>query len=187
LVALVIVIAAMHASSATVLEAAATTGGDLVLSAKMMELTRTAADLSSLAYLGAPLGGTGWSRFDCYHSEPNQAVVAERDGYCYAAYRGRTLSWDEWKEELAAAAKHEVCRTSTSSFPFDKTTKEKVKKGEDSQVCCMTSQTFWEAYANDYRDAVEDDLRNCAQGCKNPDECVVITGHSLGGAVGKSC
>ena len=49
--------------------------------------------------------------------------------------------------------------------------------------CCTTRLGFYQAYDTTYRAAMEEELRKCAKTCDNKDECVVLTGHSQGGAV----
>ena len=39
------------------------------------------------------------------------------------------------------------------------------------------------AYDTPYRSDMEKSLRDCAKDCVNKDECVVLTGHSQGGAI----
>ena len=49
-------------------------------------------------------------------------------------------------------------------------------------IICMLAGLF-AAYNTDYRDKMEQSLRECAKDCINKDECVVLTGHSQGGAI----
>jgi Lipase (class 3) len=49
--------------------------------------------------------------------------------------------------------------------------------------CCTSRLGFYEAYNTIYRKDVEDQVRQCASSCKDKDDCVVITGHSQGGAI----
>ena len=52
-----------------------------------------------------------------------------------------------------------------------------------AERCCTTRRGYDMAYKTDYRDAFEAEIRECAANCKNKDECVVLTGHSQGGAI----
>jgi hypothetical protein len=70
---------------------------DVVLSERILKLSQTAAELSSLAYEEDP-PGEAFGHFGFYDSEPDQALVAQKGGYCFAAFRGTTLTWDDWKQ-----------------------------------------------------------------------------------------
>jgi branched-subunit amino acid transport protein len=69
----------------------------VVLSERVLKLSLAAAELSSLAYEENPPSGA-FSHFGFFDNEPDQAIVAQTNGYCYAAYRGTTLTWDDWKQ-----------------------------------------------------------------------------------------
>jgi hypothetical protein len=49
--------------------------------------------------------------------------------------------------------------------------------------CCTTHSGFYTAYHAGYLVELEAAIRKCAKTCQNPDECVVFTGHSQGGAI----
>ena len=70
----------------------------LVLSERIMFLSKTAADLSALAYKDNP-PGNGYDFFVSLMADgPEQVLVAGKSGYCFAAFRGTTLSWDDWQQ-----------------------------------------------------------------------------------------
>lgn len=70
----------------------------LVLSERIMRLSKTAAELSALAYEEHP-PGDAFDTFGFYDEEPDQALVARTsDGYCFGAFRGTTLTWDDWQQ-----------------------------------------------------------------------------------------
>ena len=69
----------------------------LVLSERVLKLSLAAAELSSLAYEENP-PGDAYQHFGYFDSEPDQAIIAQKNGYCYAAFRGTTLTWDDWKQ-----------------------------------------------------------------------------------------
>ena len=72
---------------------------DLVLSERTMILSRTAAELSALAYEeDPPTGSDAYSHFGFYDAEPDQALIAQKNGYCFGAFRGTTLTWDDWEQ-----------------------------------------------------------------------------------------
>jgi hypothetical protein len=54
---------------------------------------------------------------------------------------------------------------------------------DEGHVCCSTRTGFFEAYNTPYKEESEAELRKCAAKCESPDECVVLTGHSQGGAI----
>ena len=70
---------------------------DLVLSERIMGLSKAAAELSALAYAEDP-PGDAYDHFGFYDAEPDQAIVAKKNGYCYGAFRGTTLTWDDWQQ-----------------------------------------------------------------------------------------
>ena len=74
-----------------------TYAADVVLSEHILKLSKTSAELSSLAYEENPPGDI-YSHFGFYDNEPDQAIVAQKNGYCFGAYRGTTLTWDDWKQ-----------------------------------------------------------------------------------------
>ena len=71
---------------------------DLVLSERIMRLSRTAAQLSALAYEEDPAPGSSFDYFGYYDTEPDQALVAQKNGYCFGAYRGTSPTWEDWKQ-----------------------------------------------------------------------------------------
>lgn len=142
---------------------------DLVLSEKIMDLTLTAAMLSSLAYENkttAEAAGVAYKSFGFYSKEPDQALTAQtKDGYCFVAFRGTSLTWDDWKQNLEIG-NEDICVDLAGT-----------------QKCCTSRKGFYDAYDTVYRAQVEQAVRNCAKTCDDLNECVVITGHSQGGAI----
>lgn len=136
----------------------------VVLSRPVMDLVREAALLSSMAYQSSP-NATGFDYLNNFLKEPDQAIVAKRDGYCYGAFRGTTMTWTDWSQN------------------FDPKSIDACVGNGESTMCCTTRNGFYEAYMTDYRDQLESEIRECAKSCTNMDECVVLTGHSQGGAV----
>ena len=138
---------------------------DLVLSERIMKLSRTAAELSALAYEEDPPPDPRFGLFGYYDSEPDQALlVSTSSGYCIAAFRGTTLTWDDWSQNLKLGT-NQICPEYSDSH------------------CCTTRAGFWEAYDTAYRHELEAAIRNCTKTCDSPDECLVLTGHSQGGAI----
>ena len=72
---------------------------NVVLNHELMQLTKTAAELSALAYREKPnatsIPNVEYIHF--YDQEPDQALVVKTtDGYCFGAFRGTTLTWEDW-------------------------------------------------------------------------------------------
>jgi len=145
---------------------------ELVLSKKIMKLTLEAAKLSSLAYEEkAPDDSVtnDYEAFGYHDQEPDQALTAKtKDGYCFVAFRGTSLTWEDWKQNIEIGKK-EICRALDGK--------------NDEEICCTSRVGFYNAYNTNYRDQVEREVRDCAKSCKNRDDCVIITGHSQGGAI----
>jgi pimeloyl-ACP methyl ester carboxylesterase len=165
--------AALAAPSSLVLAVVActfpTVRSALVLSESVMKLVKESARLSELAYEETAPDDTvthDYSTFGYFDDEPDQALVVKTtDGYCYVAFRGTSLTFDDWGQNLELG-NMDVC------IQLDGVEK-----------CCTSRIGFFHAYDAKYRTDVEDSVRECAKSCPNKDECVVITGHSQGGAV----
>jgi len=143
--------------------------GEVVLSQKIMTLSRHAAELSAIAYYEEPSKEPTLEkmveRYDdmqIFIEEPDEALVTQKDGYCYGSFRGTTLTADDWRQNVRLGLDN-ICAT--------------------DGICCETRQGFFDAYDTPYRAAWEKAMRDCAKTCENPEDCVVITGHSQGGAI----
>ena len=128
----------------------------VVLSKEIMDLTLTAAELSTLAYAEeAPEDDitADYSAFGYYDEEPDQALTAKtKDGYCFVAFRGTSLTWDDWKQNLEIG-KQKIC-----------------VEVNNAEKCCTSRIGFYQAYNTDYRADVEKDGRKCAKSCSDPGE-----------------
>lgn len=143
--------------------------GDLVLSKRIMRLSKIAARLSNDAYSTDP-DQKGFESYEIFHEEPDQAMVVKtEDGYCFGVFRGTTLTWDDWRQNLLPG-RQDVCTNIVGA------------NGNDT-TCCSTREGFYDAYNTHYREKWEESLRKCAHSCENKDECIVLTGHSQGGAI----
>lgn len=149
-----------------------TVRSDLVLSEAVMKLTKEAARLSILAYEEVAPNDTithDYEAFGYYDDEPDQALTAKTsDGYCYVAFRGTSLTFEDWSQNIEIG-NIEVCNAGKA-------------KG-NNRACCTSRVGFYDAYDTQYRANVEASVRECAKSCPNRDECVILTGHSQGGAV----
>jgi Lipase (class 3) len=155
---------------------------DLVLSEKIMQLTLDCALLSSnIVFKNNVKSGNGsfpfsaddgWKLLANYTEGSYQATVAKKSGYCFAAFRGKPLTWKDWMnfKKSVANGSQEVCVDLHSD-------------GTDIE-CCNTSRAFSDAYTDVFKAEMEAAIRDCAEDCTDKDDCVVLTGHSFGGAVG---
>jgi hypothetical protein len=73
-----------------------TTGEESVLTEKLLQISNVAAELSALAYGNASNNASpDYEEINYYTQEPDQAIVAKRDGRCYVAFRGTNANIDE--------------------------------------------------------------------------------------------
>jgi hypothetical protein len=111
----------------------------------------------------------------CITIEPDQAIVAKKDGYCFAAFRGTTMTWMDWQQNFALGME-QICQGDGDVSNGDSN-----NGGSGLQNCCSTRSGFYNAYMTSYREDMEKAIRLCANDCASLDECVVFTGHSQGG------
>jgi hypothetical protein len=130
----------------------------VVLSKQIMRLIEKAGNLSAMAYSLKPTEG------HVFVDEPDRALFYEGpingQAYCFVAFRGTTLTWMDWKQNMDPKKKNMCVNVN------------------NIQQCCTTRNGFYDAYAASYIEELEDRLRTCAKKCVNKDECVVLTGHS---------
>ena len=143
---------------------------DLVLSKRIMDLVVTSAKLSKSAYAEEEPSDSvnaEYSDLRFFNEEPDQALTAKtKDGYCFVSFRGTSMTWEDWKQNLDMGTK-DIC----------------VNIDAGVEKCCTSRRGFYQAYNTGYATEVEKAVRDCAKTCDNKDECVVITGHSQGGAI----
>lgn len=150
------IVAILVAASSIASPAAA----DLVLNEKIWKLTQVSAELSALAYDEPPVPAEDYDIFQIFTEEPDQALVVQHEGYCYAAFRGTTLTREDWRQNFKFGTR-EVCAPAAAI-----------------DECCSTRTGFYQAYNTKYSSRLELALRKCAKSCSNKNECVVLTGHS---------
>lgn len=148
--------------------------GEPILTKSIMDMSYTAGVLSSLAYNNCetekidacPEVGPGhkFVSYKDYNDGVNDSVIVAEtsDGLCFGIFRGTELTVSDWSQNFDPRTE-EVCN--------------------DEGNCCKSRQGFADAYDADYKDDFEKDLRACAAKCTDKNKCVVLGGHSQGGAV----
>jgi hypothetical protein len=143
------------------------------LTEPILEMSYQAVRLSALAYENSTVYRDGNGSFahsdyesiQFYTVEPNQAILAQKDGRCYVAFRGTTLPFPDWQHDL----------NWNESIVY--------KDNNDTLgEFCETHQAYSEFLRTDTVLSSLSDLVQCVATCPNPDECVVLAGHSQGGA-----
>lgn len=149
-----------------------------VLDEGVMKLSVESAKLCSLTYLNATQfvsgpGANGILQYEhpdyediyFYNDEPDQAIVAKKDGRCYVAFRGTTRSLGEWRQNLGLG----------SIILFK-------DNNETTGESCRGRRRFGDFVTSDQFEQGAADLKACAATCSDPDDCVILTGHSQGGS-----
>eukprot|EP00560_Eucampia_antarctica_P006333 CAMPEP_0197823356 /NCGR_PEP_ID=MMETSP1437-20131217/695_1 /TAXON_ID=49252 ORGANISM="Eucampia antarctica, Strain CCMP1452" /NCGR_SAMPLE_ID=MMETSP1437 /ASSEMBLY_ACC=CAM_ASM_001096 /LENGTH=492 /DNA_ID=CAMNT_0043422483 /DNA_START=54 /DNA_END=1532 /DNA_ORIENTATION=- len=141
---------------------------EVVLSENVMHLSLEAAKLSNAAYAAKPsvtsFDGDAYD-IKIFLDEPDQVLVTQKDGYCYVAFRGTTPSMDDWYQNIKLGTE-EVCSVG------------------GVKTCCNIRSGFHEAYFDtSYTTELEEIVEYCVSQCSSIDECLVLTGHSQGGAI----
>ena len=153
---------------------------ELVLDQNLVRLSYESARLSALAYGDADLylvasNGTAYSHpayeeINFYTREPDQAVVARGlDGRCYIAYRGTNVNWDDWKQNLNL----------NNRMIFRNNVTDASGGGE----FCETRAGYGDFLATPEAAEGVIDVAGCTSRCADPADCLVLTGHSQGGAL----
>jgi hypothetical protein len=157
------------------------------LSREFLNITEIAADLSLLVYFEKPENRAGFDHWKVYQDENDRAVLAEKLGYCFVAFRGTDLTnWGDIQQNLIPG-RSAVCPRDTCSM----------------EGCCETRKGFWSAYDTSYRTKLEKDIIDCTitsaadnfpSHDDNPNHTdlpdttkrrrrLVLVGHSHGGSV----
>jgi len=153
-----------------------------VLDERIMMLSVEAAKLSALAYENATAYATGvdengnitlydhpdYEVISFYTDDElvDQAIVAKTDGRCYLSFRGTTLDIFDWLQNLGLG--------SVDIFKDGNIT-----SGES----CSARGGFADFLLSPLVLQGAMDLQECASTCTDPDDCVILTGHSQGGAI----
>ena len=150
-----------------------------VLDQRIMELSVEAAKLSALVYANATdyevgVDGNGTTLYEhpdyevitFYTDEPDQAIIAKgNDGRCYVAFRGTTLEIDDWFQNIE-----------TGDIDIYK------DNNNATGESCNSRIGYADFLLSNLVLQGSQELVACAAGCSDPDDCIVITGHSQGGA-----
>lgn len=157
---------------------------DLVLDERVLRISQIAADLSVLAYDNlttieqwivdynettgiAMYDHPDYDEIEFFNDEPDQAIVAKKEGRCYLAFRGSIQTIDDWLQNAGLG---------------DATIyKDNIDTGniEDS---CEVRGGFADFLSTAPVARGRADLQKCVDTCEDPNDCLVLTGHSQGGA-----
>ena len=145
----------------------------------LMQLSVESAKLSALAYDNATNYATGvdannvtlyehpdYESIIFYTDEPDQAILAKKDGRCYLAFRGTTLALEDWLQNIELGS-IDIYKDNDNST------------GES----CNARAGYADFLLSDLVQQGGADLPSCAANCSDPDDCIVLTGHSQGGAI----
>jgi hypothetical protein len=158
---------------------------ELVLDERVLRISSIAADLSSLAYAESTVieqwvvgvdNTTGivsyehpdYDEIDFYIEEPDQAIVAKKEGRCYLAFRGTNANIDDWLQN-AGLGDADIY-------------KDNIDTGNAADSC-EARGGFADFLSSGPVARGRADLQDCYDTCADPDDCLVITGHSQGGAI----
>jgi hypothetical protein len=160
----------------------------LILSDKIVRLSQRAAELSILTFnVGTPTENEQSSKYEYYQSfinEPDAAIVAGIEGYCFAAFRGTVRTVADWSQNIQPGLTP-ICKNDTTA---------------NDTTCCSVRSGYDDAYNAPFRQDLEIALLDCVDvygsssssrsstslcnqtaGIISP--CVVLTGFSQGAAV----
>lgn len=157
---------------------------ELVLDERVLRISSIAADLSALAYANttqieqwvvdvnettalASYEHPDYDEIEFYTEEPDQAIVAKKEGRCYLAFRGTNANIDDWLQN-AGLGNADIYKDNINTG-----------NPEDS---CEARGGFADFLSSGPVARGRADLQACYDSCEDPDDCLVITGHSQGGA-----
>jgi len=139
------------------------------LSKEILALSAVAAQLSEMAYNAVtgtrPFTHPDFDTISFYTDEPDQAIVAKKGDHCYLAFRGSTATLEDWWQNFNL---------------FDAEIYK--DNNERSRESCETRAGYADFLTTNFVDSVEADLMKCYESCQNKKDCLILTGHSQGGA-----
>jgi hypothetical protein len=134
---------------------------DVVADGAFVNKTITAAELSILADQSSP-SSAGYEMFKAFVDGSNRAIVAKKDGTCFAAFSSSLPSELSSGFGLLSGQFENECNS-------------------DNSKCCDVRSAVNGGYRTSYRSDLSAALEACAATCADPKTCVVLTGHSQGG------
>jgi hypothetical protein len=150
-----------------------------VLTERVLQISHQAAKLSKLAYevdivqwavgVDNATNTTLYSHPDYdeiqfYNEEPDQAIVAKLDGRCYLSFRGTNVNFADWSQNINLGDVNLY------------------KDADPTQASCEGRAGFADFLNSGPVVQGRKDLQTCYESCVDPMDCVVVTGHSQGGA-----
>ena len=170
---LALLLCALFASADKTVNAGTNDTTDSLLTERVLNISLTAAHLSALAYTNSSMWATGNETFEhpdyeeihFYTQEPDAAIVAKSGGRCYIAFRGTSATAADWEQNLDI-------RSDMAYKNNDNTT-------EDP---CEVRRGYSDFLRTDVVAQASRDLMECVPACTDANDCVVVTGHSQGGA-----
>ena len=157
---------------------------ELVLDERVLRMSVISAQLSNLAYANSTSIAqwevsvnetTGFANYqhpdydeiNFYTEEPDQAIVAKKEGRCYIAFRGTNADLADWLQNI--------------DLSDGEIYKDNIDTGLKADRCEIRAGFgFFLSTTPVARGRA--DLQTCVDSCEDPDDCLVITGHSQGGA-----
>jgi len=153
------------------------------LDARLIDITRVSAMLSALAYEENAAENYSRGKSDRYEhpdldyiqfyiNDPDQAIVARQGGRCYISFRGTVLPtkeslgffFNDWEQN------------------FDLGNRIIHRNNDPSQPACEGRRGYADFIdTQEAKEGLEDVVR-CMDDCSDQEDCLVVTGHSQGGA-----
>ncbi len=100
-----------------------------------------------------------------YLEEPDEVIVAKKGGRCYVAFRGTVLEVSDWLQNVDLSSVDVYKDNNSSSGDF-----------------CEARAGYGAIFRADFAEDMFATIRACTAGCEDPDDCLLLTGHSQGGA-----
>jgi len=145
---------------------------ELELTERILEISVVSGLLSAMAYDDAELyrqedgsfAHPDYEEIKFYTEEPDQAIVARKDGRCYLAFRGTNANLADWSQNinLGDASLHQ--------------------DNDETKPACEGRAGFSDFLGTQVVIQGRADLQTCYDRCEDKMDCIVLTGHSQGGA-----
>jgi hypothetical protein len=126
----------------------------------------------------SPCQGCNANLFHVFEQGPSYwAVVTQTTstGHCLAVFSD-TSTVQDWLLENFNPQTAEYCQAASPE-------EEEEEGGTTTTTsCCKMRKGFERTYESTFRQELEDSLKACASQCSDPDDCVILSGYSQGGA-----